>query len=186
VVLGRLAHDGDRGSFLVEQVGGVAAPSPGDMVWINPEGFVTDVVTEGNVQSNPRNRRVRLMVQEVPFAIVPRVANSPLSPEAPPVPDFILRLPGITERTGMIIMAEPDRPVPANIRLEAVLAIYDIVDNPVLRERPMPYDPQTGRLYFVWSGINDRGRRVATGTYLAVIRLRNPQETQMIRIGVKW
>jgi flagellar hook assembly protein FlgD len=73
--------------------------------------------------------------------------------------------------------------------LTARLAIYDVVNNTIVNGRTMVFDrSNTGWLYYVWDGRNNQGRRVANGTYLAVIEVDDGQgykETVTLRVGVK-
>ena len=175
-----------RGSFRIETVTGVEMPMESDSVWINPSALITDRLD--NVQRNPRNRRVLLRIKTRPFDVIPRVVNNPLRPEKATVPDFIRNLEGIAEQQGMVIMVEPEVQPRRAPRLSGTVSIYDVVKNPIVVDKPMAYDSNTGRLYVVWDGTNSKGRLVATGTYLAVVDVSGGEELKKrrrLRVGVK-
>lgn len=157
-----------------------------DSVWINPSALITDRLD--NVQRNPRNRRVLLRIKARPFDVVPRVVNNPLRPEKATVPGFIRNLEGIREQKGMVIMVEPEVHLRRAPRLSGTVSIYDVVKNPIVIDKPMAYDSNTGKLYAVWDGTNSKGRLVAIGTYLAVVDVSGGEELKKrrrLRVGVK-
>ena len=54
----------------------------------------------------------------------------------------------------------------------------------------MPMVEKDGKLYYVWNGCNSKGRKVSTGTYVAILSMTDNQDPpvsrkQTIRIGVK-
>ena len=182
--------------------------APGDSIWINPTAQVSDPAA--NAQSHPRNRRVELdvTIKREPVAITVATANNPLDPDArgaQPVPPFLLSLPALQQELansslgagsaqyGTIISAGPVDPEKTgrSFYLNGSLSIYDVVNNPVLVNRPMAFDddPQRPpRVYYVWDGRNRNGRYVATGTYMAVISVTDDQgvtSIQTVRLGVK-
>lgn len=88
----------------------------------------------------------------------------------------------------MVIIVEPDRVISHEYPLKGTVSIYDVVQNPVIQKKTMVFHNETNRLYFVWDGRNYNGRKVGTGTYLAVINVTGPDKRKFsskINIGVK-
>jgi hypothetical protein len=89
---------------------------------------------------------------------------------------------------GVIIVAQPKEDVRRAVSLSGTVSIYDIVNNPVATDLPMKPDDETKQLFLVWDGRNSRQRKVATGTYVAVVTINQdgkPEEESTVRIGVK-
>ncbi|NLE00568.1 MAG: hypothetical protein GX640_11905, partial [Fibrobacter sp.] len=164
----------------------------GDSIWINPVASIGDNVS--NIQGNPANRRVPIDVQERPNEIRIKVVNNPFRPDDI-VPDFVkaayLKQNRISPDRGMIVLVEPKDTMRTAVVFNGTISIYDVVKNPIVEKLPMVYDKDLQKLFFVWDGLNSKGRKVATGTYSAVLdytyNKNNNQisERNIIRIGVK-
>ncbi|MBD3239099.1 MAG: hypothetical protein GF331_00830 [Chitinivibrionales bacterium] len=193
---------------LVVPVAGVAnddnAIVAGDSIWIQPIAQIAD--GNGNRQSNPSNRRVVVTTTVVrdPYSLDISVANNPvtLGDKRSRIPPFLLELEPIRaelegsryQGSGIVVIAEASNPdkLGPNFTLTGEISVFDIVNNPVIVERPMAFDDgdgrRTKRLYYVWDGRNRNGRYVGTGTYLAVMTIEDDQgykETKTVRLGVK-
>jgi hypothetical protein len=139
-----------------------------------------------------------------PFMIVPQASNNPVQIGSAPVPAYIAALPGINNGTlpvgpggqiqGMVVAVESkptdpkDSVMEDNIILTGTLSIYDVVGNPVVKDKAMVFDLITRRLYFVWDGRNSDGRKTAVGTYLGVIEISDKKGVKTIKkmlLGVK-
>ena len=189
---GNLSKDGRAYTARVRQVEGGSLISVGDSVWINPVALISD--QSDNQQKNYRNRRVQISFKQVPYDLIPRVINNPFSP-GDAIPPVVLeayadaKKPLPQKSTGLVIMVEPEegtfRP---GVKLSGKASIYDVVKNPIIENMPMV--EKDGKLYYVWNGCNSKGRKVSTGTYVAILSMTDNQDPpvsrkQTIRIGVK-
>lgn len=189
---GTLSGDHYTYTARVRQVQNDSYISSSDSTWINPAANIAD--TAGNIQLDPHNRRVELSVKQVPYTVIPKVINNPLSPNTP-VPANVIdayaeagkKLP--PDNTGMVIVVEPkDGKVRPGIKLSGTASVFDVVKNIIIEDIPMV--EKDGVLFLVWDGRNSKGRKVSTGTYVAVMKItdnQNPpyKENKSIRIGVK-
>ncbi len=159
--------------------------APGDSVWIN---FASDVAdAKNNLQRNPANRRVSISVRQLPYEVQAKAVNNPFNPATSLVPEAIRRL-GVSETNGLVIMVEPQNQLRNHIRLQGTASVYDVVKNPIVQDIPLVYDEVRKRLFFVWNGRNSSGRLVSTGTYQAILTIKDNQDfkdTKYVRIGVK-
>ncbi len=175
----------DQGTFAVIGLENAEHILPGDSIWINFASDVADV--KNNLQDNPKNRKVSISVKQLPYSLRAKAVNNPFNPAKASVPEFIRRL-GVSETKGMVVVAEPEKVLRSHIRLKGTASVYDVVKNPIVQNIPMAYDDATKKLYFVWNGRNSSGRLVATGTYQAVLKIRDNQdfkEIKTVRIGVR-
>jgi flagellar hook assembly protein FlgD len=86
--------------------------------------------------------------------------------------------------TGTVIIARPTAPIDLR-QVQVKISIYDalgyeVVDQ-IMKSHRLLY-------YFQWDGYNRNGRTVGTGTYLAVVTVRQNNRsvlTKRLRIGVK-
>jgi len=87
-----------------------------------------------------------------------------------------------------VIVAEPDRVFRESLDLEGTVSIYDVVHNPVIQKKKMLFDSGKNRLYFVWDGNNYNGRKTGTGTYLAIVKVKDrsgKEITRQLNLGIK-
>lgn len=189
---GILSNAGSVYTARIRQVKDNKYVSTGDSIWINTAAGITD--TAGNVQLASGNRRVQMSVKQIPYDVVPRVINNPLSPSVaipPVVIDAYVEAgrPLPPKNRGMVIAVEPeDGNLRPGVKLSGKASIYDVVKNPIIENKPMV--EKNGYLYFVWDGINNKGRKVAAGTYVAILSITDNQsppvtKNKIIRIGVK-
>lgn len=169
----------------------------GDSIRISPASVVSD--TQGSYQTNPRNRRVplQLVPKRAPYELTILAQNNPLNPQSAHIPPHIQQIYAQQQLTvpqaGMVIAAQPktDKPLSAHFTLRGTVSIYDAVGNSIVNKKPMLYygaNPRQQQLLFVWDGLNDAGRKVATGTYVAAIVAQDDvgeELKQTIRLGVK-
>jgi hypothetical protein len=199
---------GEHGTGLFEILDEDVTAAAGDSIRIAADGFVAD--GRDNVQRNPANRLapIEVTVKRESYSLTPRVLNNPLSEPAPDqrramreVVDALPTLgqelrdrgtyPGALDE-GMLIMAEaPEgaRLGPA-FALTGSISIYDVVNNAVILDRPIAFGTlyDAMRVYYLWDGRNMDGRRVAAGSYLAVIETTDDQgatRITTIRLGVQ-
>lgn len=159
-----------------------------DSIWIFDEAVITDL--ENITQTAYINRKV-LMTVTYHFQMRYLVENNPFSEGKRVIPQPVeqayasnnVSLPA----DGLVIVVEPDRDISHAYPLKGTVSIYDVVQNPVIQKKTMVFHNESNRLYFVWDGRNYNGRKVGTGTYLAVINVSGPDRkfNSKINIGVK-
>lgn len=191
---------GTKGNYLddnkfIEQISFVQDKfiiSSGDSVWINPSAKIRD--TSGNIQTIATNQRVLMNVKYQPYTVEPSVINNPMKPDYV-VPQFINKL--YTDNhlpppnDGMILVVKPGQDLPPSVKMDAKVTIYDVAKNIIQKDLPMLFEPDSQKLYMVWSqekAINRNGRKVATGTYLAVVTITDNHGMTQIRkipIGIR-
>lgn len=163
---------------------------PSDSAWINVTAEIHDM--NGNTQRNPNNRRVLVSAEQIPYSLTVRAQNNPFIPHKNTIPDAVKQAYIKNNVTlpddGLLIVVSPDRVIKNNVKLTGTLSVYDVVKNPIIINEPMVFDGTRQRLFLVWNGKNSNGRDVATGTYLAIAKLKDDQgfnATQILRLGVK-
>lgn len=178
----------------VTSVQGGSAITEGDMIWINPDARIGD--TLDNKQLNPENRKVPITVQEAEYEITIRTVNNPMKPDEP-VPPIVLaafeRNGRKAPQNGLTIVVEPQGDIKNKIKIEGTVTVYDVVKSLISKDILGVFDENTQKLFFVWEGISDKGRKVGTGTYTAVIRVttisektnRRKTTVQKLPLGVK-
>ncbi len=145
------AFKGDTAVFPIRAIDpATAVPSRGDSIHINEQTTVAD---SGTVyQENPRNRRVLLKIIYPPVAWRIRIAPNPFEPGN----DF--QTVKVTSRMS------------ANAAdFTASLTIYDGVGNAIVAIPAMEIVDKS--FVYQWNGANRKGRFVATGTYIALVRI---------------
>ncbi|NLW32394.1 MAG: VWA domain-containing protein [Fibrobacter sp.] len=179
----------DQYSTLVQNVQNGFDIELNDSIWINTIASVTDKST--NSQKNPANRRVLIFMKQMVYSVIPGATNNPFVPEAV-IPEPVRRVYENAGKAppsnGMVIFIEPEEKLRSNIILTGKISIYDVVKNPVLRDHPMVFDKESGRLLFIWDGRNSKKRKTGTGTYVAHCTFEDNQgfsETKILRIGIK-
>ncbi len=92
------------------------------------------------------------------------------------VPEFELRTSNEGGYTGMAMQARmvlSDEYVSFDdLHIEGEVQILDQVGNKILKPAELLYMPQYGTLIYVWNGLNDMTREVASGAYLAQFSVR--------------
>ncbi len=155
------------GTFLINDYDPAIYPSSGDSIRI----YINAVKdTAGNVQSNEHNRNALITIKQGAFKILIKAGPNPLN----------------TNGTAITITATPDGKFRAGIGLEAKVSIFDNLGSCVISETAMNVDPQTQEAVFEWKGLNRRGRKVGTGTYIAVVNAKSVigETSGKILIGV--
>jgi hypothetical protein len=195
LTLSEIFHSGANATFYITgRDPSDASPVEGDSVWINQSGFVGD--DQNNIQQNPANRRVRIGLKVPPMSFTAQIGNNPYVPGNSPVPAEIRNLPGIVtdpNGSGSVIGVKIDNLFVKNTTMSATVTIYDVMMNPIVKNKPMAYyssgDLKDKKFFFVWDGTNSNGRKVGSGTYMASIRIDDGQGNVRTvppkRIGVK-
>jgi len=178
-----------RLSGLVVSVSDNSGMRIGDSVWINTEARISD--NQDNVQLNALNRRV-LLTMETHLSLRVMAENNPFTEGRRPMPEIVKSIYArkglVAPADGMVIVAEPDRVFRESLDLEGTVSIYDVVHNPVIQKKKMLFDSGKNRLYFVWDGNNYNGRKTGTGTYLAIVKVKDKsgkEITRQLNLGIK-
>jgi len=172
-----ISEEGNRCTFTVEE--GIRPESEElDSVQINSDflGLIQDL--NGLAQVSPENIRRSLQVKNYvsPYELQVGVL-SPYVQGVSPVPAgfenvaFQLRTGTDGGYTGMAMQV---RAVIAGTNttlvgphLEGRVRIFDHLGNQVLESGELVFLPESGSSIFVWNGLNEYGREVASGAYLA-------------------
>ena len=145
---------------------------------------------QDNVQLNALNRRVLQRWRHTFFTVM--AENNPFTEGRRPMPEIVKSIYArkglVAPADGMVIVAEPDRVFRESLDLEGTVSIYDVVHNPVIQKKKMLFDSGKNRLYFVWDGNNYNGRKTGTGTYLAIVKVKDrsgKEITRQLNLGIK-
>jgi hypothetical protein len=204
VVLDETAEEGARHVFnVIETTSDLDQILKGDSVWISDSGNIAD--EELNMQANPRNRRVELAIKVPPVNLISLAINSPFggetggsAAETGQIQNTIKWVKEVYERAGIsrpeesgpVIIARPDNGrTPRWLRLSGTVSVYDVVKNMLADREPMAFDPDKKALVYMWNGRNRNGKRVASGTYVALMSVESEDGTIKtvlpVRIGIK-
>ena len=122
---------------------------------------------------------------------IPVAINNPLSAESK-IPDGIktefvkAKLENNIRENSMILAVVPEGTTGISGNISGTVTVYDVVKNIVVDNKEMI--PVGGRLYFFWDGTNAHGRKVGTGTYMALFSMTGAdgkKQIKSLRIGVK-
>jgi uncharacterized repeat protein (TIGR01451 family) len=155
-------------TFLINDYDPTTSPSPGDSIRIYTNA-VKD--TSGNIQSYEHNRNAIISFKQGTFDITIKAGPNPLN----------------TNGNAITITAIPGGKIRTNISLSAKLTIFDNLGNSILPETSMLVDPKTQEATYEWKGLNRRGRKVGTGTYIALVKAKSVfgEKSEKIKIGVR-
>ncbi len=165
-----LVYAGTRGKnkyvFSVTDIVDKDFPDAGDSVCIDPSAGLTD--RSGNTQDAP-NRKVVLNVraQDHKFRIL--TSANPFDPDDPTIKASVRSYYSISERQGLVVVAEPLTRASKSVALSGKMVIYDATGNIVIRLKGRRSADNS--LVYVWSGENKNGRMVGSGAYLSVIEI---------------
>lgn len=172
-----------------------SAITEGDLIWINIAAKIGD--TLDNKQLNPENRKVPIKVQEVEYDITIKTVNNPIGPNVPVPPVVVAafeRKGRKAPSSGLVIVVEPSGDIKNKIRIEGTATVYDVVKTLINKDIEGVFDEITQKLFFVWEPIGDKGRKLGTGTYTAIINTTTISEktnsrkttVKKVPLGVKW
>ncbi len=177
----------------IRQIQSASSISPQDSIWINTAASITD--KNHNIQSNQLNRRVTLKIKQIPYTLIPDAINNPFVPGnliPAPVQEAYRNEGRLQEldlnKGGIIIVVKPENQLRPHVELSGKVSIFDVVKNTVIENKPMVFDKVSKKLFFVWNGVNHKNRKVATGTYLAVLEMSDNmgfEQTRTIPVGIK-
>lgn len=156
--------------FKATAIEGDQYPSRSDSVWINPEGLISDL--NSNFQINPFNKRVLLKMRVTPVKFSYKIGPNPFNPLT----------------NNVKIWVDPSVRTREALNITAKVSIYDPYGNRVYRGINSSLLSETTVLKYEWNGTNLSGRRVADGTYLVVIKAEDLntgfKDTKSIPVGV--
>lgn len=150
-----------------------AYPENGDPVWINPIAGIKDLA--GNVQNNPNNKPVPLIVKPFHFVTQILISTNPVITF-----DNTISINGITVQ-GVGIQVKILGGWPDYVTMTGEIYIFDAVGNKINRHYGTPTADQTSIIFF-WDGLNTYDRKVWDGTYLAYVSIRS---SQGVKIKIK-
>jgi hypothetical protein len=166
-------------TMIIKTINDVEDPSRNDSIWIRPDAGVKDM--NGNIQSNPSNRRallkidLKLKIVSGPNPFIPGVNKSPVDPDVPT---------RMKMKNGFMIKVTT-----GNTEIKGKVAIFDglgslIYSDSLVKGAISGVD----NYYFLWDGTSKRGRMVGTGTYIAQLETEGSdgmqRKTETIKIGV--
>jgi hypothetical protein len=179
---------GDRSvRFIVDSIVGTEFPAAGDEAWVNPDAGVVDRSSARNVQTR-KSEPVSLRVRPYEYVFSVSVLPGHGDPRITRIPDALRSAAGISETHGMALVVRPTGKVAEQANISAKISIFDAVGNMVLKDRTATPNQSRDYFTFVWDGVNENGRMVGTGTYLAVVIIRDDNGISALRrmkIGVK-
>lgn len=174
--------------FYVSEFVGIEFPSNRDSIRINPQAGISDMI--GNSQDNPINRRVLMDVKPLPVTVKleggpnPFIVNQSLINNDVELPAQIAG-----KLFGYLLKVIPISRVNTKQEISGEVKIYDALGNYVYgRELIASKNQNSSVKYFHWEGTNKKGRYVGSGTYLAIVRVKNSTGMEIkerIFIGVK-
>lgn len=88
--------------------------------------------------------------------------------------------------TGIVLALISDSLSDNANKISGYISIFDVAKNIVVLQKPMI--EYKGNLFFIWNGFSDKGRKVGTGTYMALFDISDNagrSEKRSLRIGVK-
>ncbi len=182
MIIKKQSENGNSYTFSIEE-GMRPETSETDSVHIN--SVITNIVQDlnGLVQESADNVRRALQVQAYvnPYelqvnAISPYIQGVSVIPDGLDHPSFELR-PGVNGGyTGMVMQARAvvagSDQILEGLQLEGRIRILDQVGNVILDSGELVYMPENGTMIFVWNGLNEIAREVASGAYLAQFSVR--------------
>jgi hypothetical protein len=91
---------------------------------------------------------------------------------------------------GPIIIAQPQGVAVHRLdSLYGTVTIFDVVKNVIVEDHQMAFDGVTKQLVYMWNGRNKSDKAVATGSYVAVMKIRSKDgsinQSKSVRVGVK-
>lgn len=178
----------NQGVFQVRNLFGVESIKDGDSIRINWV-FSDNIYDEkSNSQENSKNIRRPINVTEItvvqkgPYVL--DILGTIFDPDITiTLPDEFIENKTIQEmlvdlnknKNGEIkgitvITIAPDiiENIPDNEYYTALFTIYDAIGNAVISEQEMAFLKDSKNLVYLWDGTNGKGRKVASGTYLAI------------------
>lgn len=165
-----LVYAGTRGRneyvFSVTDIVDKDFPDAGDSVCIDPTAGLED--RSGNTQDAP-NRKVVLNVkaQDHKFRVV--TSANPFDPDNPAIKASVRSYYSISERQGLVVVAEPLTRASKSVALSGKMVIYDATGNIVIRLKGRRSADNS--LVYIWNGENKNGRPVGSGAYLSIIEI---------------
>jgi len=181
---------GNTHEFMVESINDVEIPGDKDSIWISGNAGVSDEY--GNEVTISDNRHAPMKVKQADFTIIvdkgpnPLVINKSFFKDDGHVP--------FNGEAGMVIRVKAVSKVVTRVKMKGSIVIYDALGNKVFEDSSKASrDNGSSNIYFLWNGMintktKNNGRYVATGTYLAILRVEREDGQRTVskfNIGVK-
>lgn len=176
--------------------GDVTYPESGDSIRIDCRSNISDL--KGTIQTVSDNRYGYLKVFALPYLLKVK-ATTPVNPLENSIPEAV-KFGNIDKDKGVLIIADFHMVLPVQEKLNAEIFIYDQVgtlvasNNEISSSENISIDIEKNnsnnrtRVIIVWDGKNSKGRKVGTGTYVADIKITDPNGESVpfiIPIGIK-
>ena len=181
-------------SYVVEKIIGTEYPKDEDSIHIS---LLSGIQDEKSIQqTNSNNRWVMLNRSNRPYKLVIK-AISPVNPDTYDIPEELISS-KYSVINGVVIVGDFNVNIEETDNVEASITIFDKlgnrvnhVDNLQSGSRALFGDiinDTTSKVVFYWNGRNKNSRRVATGSYLAVVSIKGPNNdvsVSRLLLGVK-
>ncbi len=157
--------------FLVKEYEGVDFPSESDMICIASEAGVEDF--QSNTQSNPANRKAALEIKPIPIEYAVKTGPNPFDPA----------------QSVLTIIVEPLVNISGLVDYTVDFAIYDHLAKRIHSSFYHCDRFEEKIVQIFWDGTNSNGRVVGSGSYVAILSIRNLRDQtirrEKIMLGVK-
>jgi hypothetical protein len=150
-------------------------PRTGDSLTLDPGAGIVD--SDGNTQARESRRAVLLVkAYRISYDIV--IGPNPLTPRssaADETASYEAALQASKARKGAMILVKSLTPPPADVHVTVTVRIQDAVGNSVVNPVERSFDHERGLAFYYWNGTNERGRRVAGGTYAVLVSVEDSE-----------
>ncbi|MBD3418580.1 MAG: hypothetical protein GF398_00535 [Chitinivibrionales bacterium] len=167
--LDSLSWEGVKYRYLVSSIDGITFPEDEDSIWISAASRITDL--NGNIQDNAGNRKTAMNVKDLEFKLQIGVTNNPFVPGKSRIGNTFASLPEVKNGYGTLVIVDPVVRATDDVALTSQCTIYDPLGNVIVANTEMAKDPNSNKRYLFWDGTNRFGRRVGSGSYLAMVRI---------------
>lgn len=184
--------EGNKQFFRVLSYSGIDFPGLADSVRIDVSRKISDL--NGNVQAVAENHMVRMFVKSIPFNVNIQYGPNPFFPslEISKLDNFDQIKAAAEQKKVTLVILTPDTSrIKSKVSVTASYSIFDAVGNIICKNDLKKFNDNqdiTKFNYFFWDGHNKKGRLVGTGTYIAVITVRDENggaTVKKLRIGLK-
>ncbi|HEX2957739.1 MAG TPA: hypothetical protein VHO70_12970, partial [Chitinispirillaceae bacterium] len=163
--------NGSTQRFLVDLINGKSVISRNDSIWINENASVNDHFH--NIQTNSNNRRVTLQTKDINYTFTVTAGPTPVNPKTYMIPNFIRnQFKNGSVPNGLLVLIKANETILPQDSMSAHISIYDQVGNAVLKNDECVAISESGKLLYIWNGVNRNGRYVGDGTYVAIINVK--------------
>jgi hypothetical protein len=180
--------DPSRQIFYISSYIDIDFPGTADSIHIDVSKTISD--KNGNIQGAPENHYALMTVKPIPFSVDMKNGPNPFTPCIEPLAfnGYEEALEATHENKGSLIVLTPDTSrIKRQVEISGSIKIFDAFGSTV-RKADFKSDAAKTMVFFFWDGRNQSGRLVGTGTYVAIVTIRNEEgqvEKKRLLIGVK-